>query len=241
MWVNAVLAYWMQAPWPVAVLMATAVHLAIYLVGAATGAWLTGSLWPRFGIGRPIDTRPPAPGQVRAEVRRGLLTCLIFGVVTLSYRPLCQGLWPLSWGQAAWQLAAFTVFNNLYTYGTHRLLHTRLLIRVHRVHHRSVRVTPWSGYSVHPLEALVIAGTLPVFMLLVKIGIGTAFALHALGMLYTTCIHCNYELFPARDPRSRFKRWIDDPAFHRLHHTRGSINYGFPSRLPDRLFGTAQE
>ena len=241
MWINTILEYWLKSAWPIAIAMATAVHLTIYLIGAGTGMLLTTRLWPHFNIGRPLDQHPPRAGQVREEFRTGLVTCLIFGTVTLIYRPLCHGEWPSSWNQGLFQLLAFSLFNNLYTYGTHRLLHSRVLIRFHRVHHRSVRVTPWSGYSVHPLEAIIISATLPLFMMLIPIGIGTAFALHGLGMLYTTCIHCNYELLPSWPARNWFKRLIDDPAFHRTHHTQGNVNFGFPSRILDRVFKTSKE
>jgi sterol desaturase/sphingolipid hydroxylase (fatty acid hydroxylase superfamily) len=241
MWINAILGYWLQSAWPIAVLMATATHIAIYGVGAGIGEFLTVRLWPALKFGRPLDDHAPKPGQVQAEIRRGLITCLVFGVMTLLYRPLCAGYWPTSWAQGSLQFLAFSAFSNIYTYGTHRLSHSRAFLRYHKVHHRSVRVTPWSGYSVHPLEAAVIGATLPIFMLFVPIGIGTAFALHAVGMLYTTCIHCNYELAPSYPSGRWFKRLIDDPAFHRRHHMLGNINYGFPSRLMDRLFDTARE
>lgn len=238
-WVNAILEYWMGAPWWVALSMAIAVHAAIYGVGAGIGTLLTERVWPAIGLGRTIDAHPPRPGQLRFEIGNGLVACVVFGIITLTYRELCVGYWPTSWLQGTVQVVAFVVFNNLYADGTHRLLHSRWLIRVHGVHHRSVRVTPWSGYSVHPLEAVVIGMTLPMFMLLVPLGVGTAFVLHALGMLFTTCIHCNYELLPDRPVDHWLRRLIDDPAYHRLHHTRGNVNYGFTSRVMDRLFGTS--
>ncbi len=241
MWIDPILAYWLQSKWPIAIVIATVVHLTIYFAGAGMGMLLTMRVWPHFQIGRPLDRQSPRPGQIRAEIRAGIVTCLIFGSVTLSYRALCHGLWPSSWMQALFQFLEFSVFNNCYTYGTHRLLHSPVLIRFHRVHHRSVRVTPWSGYSVHPFEALIIAATLPLFMVFVPIGIGTAFALHALGMLYTTCIHCNYELLPSYPANRWLKQLIDDPAFHRIHHVQGSVNFGFPSRILDRVFNTNRE
>lgn len=238
MWVNAILEYWMHAPWWVAFAMAVAVHLVIYGLGAGIGSLLTEWLWPAMGLGRAIDLHPPRPGQLRSEIRNGVIACVVFGLITLSYRSLCVGYWPTTWLQGLMQVVAFVVFNNLYADGTHRLLHSRWLIRVHRVHHRSVRVTPWSGYSVHPLEAVVIGGTLPVFMLFVPLGIGTAFVLHAFGMLFTTCIHCNYDLMSGRPVGHWLRGLLSDPAYHRLHHTRGNVNYGFTSRVLDRLLGT---
>ena len=236
--VNAILAYWMDAPLAIALLMATGVHLLIYLIGGAVGFLLTERLWPRWGIGQPIDAHQPRPGQIRDEFRNGIAACLIFGVITLSYRFLCRGLWPSGFWTGVLQISAFFAFNNVYSYVTHRILHLRPLLRFHRVHHRSVRVTPWSGYSVHAFEAVVIGLTLPLFMLIMPLGVGTAFVLHALGMLFTTCIHCNYDLLPTYPTRHWLKRLTDDPAYHHLHHVRAGVTYGFTSRWMDRWFHT---
>ncbi|MFZ6798452.1 sterol desaturase family protein [Undibacterium sp. Di24W] len=240
-WINLQLHYWMQMDWHWALLLATLVHLSIYLIGGGVGWLLTRQLWPAIGLGREIDLRPLKPGQLTYELRNGLLACLLFGVISLSYRSLCVDLWPQDAATALWQLAAFVVFNNLYSYGTHRLLHHRYLIRFHAVHHRSVRVTPFSSYSVHGLEAIVIAATFPLFLLLVPMSLGMVVLLHAFGMTYTVCIHCNYDLWPALSDHHWFKKLINHPTYHRYHHTLGNVNYGFTNRLLDILFKTNKD
>lgn len=237
---ETLLSAWLQASLPVALLVAIGVHCLIYLLGGGIGIWLTEKLMPSLGIGRPLDQRPAKPGQLQREIRNGLIACLVLGLASLSYRWLCAGIWPESWLQAAFQVGSFVVFNNIYSYATHRLLHTRALSRFHRVHHLSVRVTPYSSYSVHPIEAMIIAGTLPLFMLLIPLGVGTALVLHAVGMVYTTCIHCNYDLMPSLGDHHWFKKLINHPTYHRFHHTQGNVNYGFTNRLLDLLFKTSK-
>ncbi|RQP23181.1 sterol desaturase family protein [Piscinibacter terrae] len=232
------LAAWMQAPWPLALLAAVGVHLSMYLVGGSIAWTFNQHFWPSLGVGRNLDPNPPRPGQVRMEIRHGMVACLILAVMTLSYRSLSDGIWPRSVWTAAWQLAAFVFYNAVYSYGTHRLLHTRWLIRAHGVHHRSVRVTPFTSYSVHPLEGLVIACTIPSFMLIVPLGVGSAFLLHGFGLAYTAYIHSNYDLLPQLPEGHWFKRLIDHPIHHRFHHTLGNVNFGFTGRWLDRLFGT---
>lgn len=240
-WVNLQFAHWMQMDWYWAWVLATLVHLSIYLIGGSVGWLLTRQLWPAIGLGQEIDQRPLKPGQLVYELRNGLLACLIFGVVSLSYRVLCQGIWPQDAVTAIWQLAAFVVFNNVYSYSSHRLLHSRRLISFHGVHHRSSRVTPFSSYSVHAVEALVIAATLPIFMLIVPLGLGMAVLLHAMGMIYTVCIHCNYDLWPTLSDGHWFKKLINHPTYHRYHHTLGNVNYGFTNRVLDLLFKTNKD
>tara|TARA_R110002073_G_scaffold211794_2_gene372119 strand:+ start:21308 stop:22057 length:750 start_codon:yes stop_codon:yes gene_type:complete len=235
---NDLLEYWLLAPWYIALLIATVVHLNIYFWGGLIGQILTTIIWPKMGIGCIIDQYPAKPGQVRGEVKYGVVACLIFGVTSLSYRHLTVGLWPSSWAVAAIQFLVFIIYYNFYGYFSHRLLHTKYFRKFHAVHHESVRVTPWSGYNVHPLEALIMAGTLPLFMGFVPIGVGSAFVVHALGMMFTTCIHCNYDLVPTLSKTHWFRQLVNDPAFHRLHHTKGRVNYGFTISLMDRIFKT---
>jgi sterol desaturase/sphingolipid hydroxylase (fatty acid hydroxylase superfamily) len=235
---NAVMRWWLQAPGWQAFALSVAVQLAIYLTAASIGWGLTRRVWPQMGLGGEIDTQAPRPGQLRSEVLHGMQACVVLAVASLLYRWQCDGLWPASWAQAAWQLAAFVVFNNIYSYATHRLLHTRLLMRYHRVHHRSVRVTPFSSYSVHLVEATVIGATLPIFMLLVPLSLSAAIVLHLIGMVYTTCIHSNYDFAPRVPDAHWLKKLINHPTYHRHHHTMGRVNYGFTNRLMDVLFRT---
>ena len=235
---NGSINYWLQANIVVAFIIAVILHTLIYLVGGGIGLFLTESILPAIGIGKPLDQHPPKPNQIRRELKNGLVACLILGAMTLSYRWLCVGVWPNSWLQAAVQIGSFVVFNNIYSYFTHRWLHTRALARFHRVHHQSLRVTPYASYSVHPVEALIIAATLPIFMLLVPLGVGTTLVLHAVGMIYTTCIHCNYDLMPNLSDNHWFKKMINHPTYHRYHHTLGNVNYGFTNRILDIIFKT---
>jgi lathosterol oxidase len=240
-WMNLQFDLWLQMDWYWAWLLASVVHVSIYLIGGGIGWFLTRQLWPAIGLGQEIDARPLKAGQLAFELKNGLQACLIFGVFSLSYRFLCEGIWPPDITTALWQLASFVVFNNLYSYASHRLLHSRSLIRLHAVHHRSVRVTPFSSYSVHALEAMVIAATLPLFMVLVPLGLGMAVLLHAVGMMYTVCIHCNYDLWPALSDQHWFKKMLNHPTYHRYHHTLGNVNYGFTNRVLDKLFGTNKD
>jgi len=240
-WVNWPFVAWLAADWPVALGVSIGVQLACYLVAGSVGWWLTRRVWPAMGFGREIDSRPPKPGQLKREIFNGIQSCVILAVASLSYPWLCKGIWPEDLWTAAWQLAAFVVFNNVYSYATHRLLHTKALIRFHGVHHRSVRVTPFSSYSVHAVEAVVIAGTLPLFMLIVPLGVAAASVLHIVGMVYTTCIHSNYDLMPALSDEHWFKKLINHPTYHRHHHTLGNVNYGFTNRVMDILFATHKD
>ncbi|MBX3627008.1 MAG: sterol desaturase family protein [Rhizobacter sp.] len=235
---DAPFAWWLAADWPLALAAVLAFHLVIYLVGGVVASWMTFRLFPALDIGHVIDNQPLKPKQIRTELRNGLLTCAVLAVVSLAYRPLAHGIWPETLWQAAWQLGAFVLFNNVYAYATHRLLHHPWLMRFHSVHHWSVRVTPWSGYSVHPVEAAVIGGTFVAFMAIVPVGVGTIALLHVMGIVFTSCIHCNHELMPMHADDHWLKRLVSDPKFHQIHHEQSRVNYGFTSPWLDRLLNT---
>jgi sterol desaturase/sphingolipid hydroxylase (fatty acid hydroxylase superfamily) len=88
------------------------------------------------------------------------------------------------------------------------------------------------------MEALIMALTLPIFMSFAPVGVGMAFLFHSLGMMFTTCLHCNYDLVPNLSKNHWFRNLVNDPAFHRMHHTKGNVNFGFTTSIMDRLFGT---
>jgi sterol desaturase/sphingolipid hydroxylase (fatty acid hydroxylase superfamily) len=75
-------------------------------------------------------------------------------------------------------------------------------------------------------------------MAIVPVGLGTIALLHVMGIVFTSCIHCNHELMPMHADDHWLKRLVSDPKFHQLHHEKGRVNYGFTSPWLDRLLNT---
>lgn len=229
---NPLIHYWINAPIAIAWAMAAVANIAIYLIGALgvsrISQWLI-----RTGTARSYDANAVGSQQYQREIRRSLLTCLLLACTSLFTRELYGGVWPESLTQWFFQVLLFVVYYEVYSYGIHRLFHTRLFRKAHGVHHRSVITTPFSAYSVHPIEALSIGLSAPLFMLVVDFSLGPAFILHEFGMLFTVGIHANIELTHWGKPLNRWTR------HHQLHHALGNRNFGFTSLILDRVFGTA--
>jgi Delta7-sterol 5-desaturase len=126
-----------------------------------------------------------------------------------------------------------------YFYGVHRLLHTRTLFRsIHSVHHRSKTPRMLSALSLHPIEALLIAGFLPAAMVAAELHVASI----AISSLYLSVsialAHCGYELFPRGFSRVPVLGWYVTPLVHDAHHSRVDVNYGATLNLFDRLLGT---
>lgn len=136
-------------------------------------------------------------------------------------------------------VAGLVLFNDLWFYGVHRLLHTRWLFKhVHAVHHRSVDVNPFSSYSFHAVEALLLTGWIVPVALVVPLPLPVLIAVQVAGLANNIMAHLGYELLPAWWLRVPVLRWSNTATYHSLHHTRFNENYGLFTRLWDRAFGT---
>lgn len=144
-----------------------------------------------------------------------------------------------AWARVAGELGLVVLAFEAYFYAVHRLLHTRVLFRtVHAVHHRSKTPTVLSALSLHPVEALLIAGFLPIAMALVELHLVSIL----LASLYLSAsialAHCGYRIFrPGFERRPLLNLYVT-PLVHDAHHAKVDVNYGATLNLFDRAFGT---
>jgi sterol desaturase/sphingolipid hydroxylase (fatty acid hydroxylase superfamily) len=224
-----------------------AIDLLRYLLGAGL-VWLFVNvlLQRRLASRRILDARP-RPGQMHHELAYSLSTVAIFA----SNGAL---LWLLAangklriyddvarYGWAWWwaSLALLVVAHDTWFYWTHRLLHhKRWFAAVHGRHHVSAQPTPWAAYSFHPVEALVQALFLPLFVALVPTH-AAVIAVFLVHMIVRNAIgHCSHEVFPWAWTRHGALRWITPVTHHHFHHARNRGNYGLYFTWWDRWCGT---
>jgi sterol desaturase/sphingolipid hydroxylase (fatty acid hydroxylase superfamily) len=116
--------------------------------------------------------------------------------------------------------------------------HRRWFRAVHGRHHASLHPTPWAAYAFHPIEALIQAAFLPLFLLVVPMhaaAIGV-FLLHMI--LRNTIGHCAHELLPWRWTPRGWLSWITPVSHHHFHHARNRGNFGLYFTWWDRWCGT---
>lgn len=216
--------------------MSIASNIVIYTFTATILSALIKIAVEKKAIGSYINNRNLKPNQVRREIKNGLIACIVLATCSLFTRGLFKGIWPESLNTLLLQIVSFVIFYETYSYFVHRLLHTKLLAKFHSVHHSSVRVTPWSAYSVHPIEAAMIGLSAPLFMCLLPLSLGVALILHISGMMFTILLHSNYHLSKTKI----FKIIFHYPEYHSSHHTSGNANFGFINRFWDYLLKTNQ-
>ena len=138
----------------------------------------------------------------------------------------------------AWQFAVYFVLFDVYFYFLHRLMHTKALFWVHRVHHRSRAPDPLTAFSFHPIEGLLTGGFVPIMVLLFDLHVYTIVIVNLFGVINSVLVHSGHEIFPSWWYRKPATRWYLTPMFHDRHHIRWKHNFGGFTTIWDRLFGT---
>jgi Delta7-sterol 5-desaturase len=185
--------------------------------------------------------------QIAFEVKNTLLVLLVGSPVTLAvsllyasgYTQLTTDASALGWSMTVVTFFGLLVFNDAWFYGWHRLLHHPKLFRhVHAVHHKSVDVNPFSSYSFHWFEGLILGAWILPVALVVPIYLPMLGVLHGLGLANNVMSHLGYEFLPRALLRIPLLRWINTSTFHNLHHTSFKGNYALMFRFWDRMLGT---
>jgi sterol desaturase/sphingolipid hydroxylase (fatty acid hydroxylase superfamily) len=204
-------------------------------------------VWFRRLWKRHIASKPATATQINWEIVYSMRTVFVFGGVAafMSFALFC------GWTRIYWRVAdygwtwfllsipAMIFLHDTYFYWMHRLLHhPRLFRRVHRVHHLSVSPSPWSGYSVSTLEALVLGSIGPIIVFVLPVH-PLAFTLFmGWQIAFTVFAHGGYEIFPQRFLRTWLGRLLITPTHHVLHHEKPRTNFGLYFSIWDRLAGT---
>lgn len=215
-------------------------HVGLTIVSVGLGFYLERS---PLGRGRVIQADPVPAGQLRRELVYNALYCLIVPA------GLALGLAAdiIAWGPDTWARGLATFFAcslgfDAYFYCLHRGLHTRPLMRFHRLHHLSRVTGPLTGQSMSAVEAAGwVVGYVGVPWLLSQV---TPLAMVGYFVYLTYAVsgniigHLNVELAPPAMTRSPTVWLAHAYVFHALHHARFTRHFGFGSTFMDRLAGT---
>jgi len=139
------------------------------------------------------------------------------------------------------QTVLYFLLFDLYFYTVHRVLHVGIVYDwVHEVHHRSVMPNPLTAFSVHPVEALLTGGFLPLALTLFHFHLYAVALVSLHGTVNSILLHTGHEVFPRWWYTNRLSRWFVTPSFHDAHHSEIAGNYGIITTIWDRVFGTIQ-
>lgn len=226
-----------QSPWVIA-LATGAWFLVLYLGSSVLVSWVVKSVLPSRGIGQVIDDRQPRAGQLREEIVNSLRSIGIFavyGIITVeaAHRGLIKIDWTPIWALLPLEILVLTLWNEIHFFACHRLLHTKWLFRtVHHVHHRSVVTTPYSTYSMHWFEAVLLGSVMITAMVSHAFSYVALATLPFISILINVISHSNYEAFP-NTPEGSLRAAA---RRHGGHHSKSADTFGFLLPVLDRLF-----
>jgi sterol desaturase/sphingolipid hydroxylase (fatty acid hydroxylase superfamily) len=134
------------------------------------------------------------------------------------------------------QFGVVYLVNTFVAYWGHRLMHTRLLWEIHKVHHAAEEMNIVTPFRNHPIELVVmtVLNAFPVAVLGASPLVIITY--YAVNMVYQSLVHSEINL----KGKLWDMIWIT-PAAHRIHHSNRADhwdrNFGIVT-LWDYLFGT---
>lgn len=146
----------------------------------------------------------------------------------------------LNWWQVVLQMYFGIVLIDAYTYWKHRLLHTPYLYAFHKHHHTFKDPTPFSGFAVGPVEALltfspVLLVCIPEAKHFVPLYLSAIIGFISLNLY----LHCGVTFKFAEKILPILG--LNSSAWHNVHHSDFIVNFGEVSFIWDKICKTSKE
>ncbi|RYZ30396.1 MAG: sterol desaturase family protein [Chitinophagaceae bacterium] len=194
-----------------------------------------------------IQKVPPKSKQLRHELLFSLSTIVVFSFIGVTilwlynkgYTKIYLNVKDHGWPYFFLSILLMIIIHDAYFYWTHRLLHTKWMMKhIHVVHHRSVNPTPWAAYAFHPLEALL-EGSL-AFLLVTIFPVNVyAFLFLTFFVLFMNVLgHSGYEFLSPRVRSGKIGSQFTSSTHHNLHHSKVHYNFGYYFMFWDKLMHT---
>ena len=181
------------------------------------------------------------PEQIVTEIKRSFVSILMFAVLSLW---MCYGLksgiykynYIFRFEEYIAEVLALFLWNEIYFFIIHKSFHLKMFYKYHVDHHFSFVPSPFSAYSFHWSEGLLLGAVMPIAMLFYDFEFWSIMTLPVMSIILNALGHSNLDFFPNKDINSLYsfsKR-------HSLHHQNPHKHFGFflpwLDMLYDRLF-----
>lgn len=196
-------------------------------------------LFTKGEIFKRYQTKDLRPNQIRTEVKRSLVSIIMFGLLSfVLYEGLHSGFLKIKFefSVLTFLLEAFVLFfwNEIYFYSVHRTFHLKSLYRFHADHHYSHVPSPFSAYSFHWSEGLILGAVMPIAMGFHDFQFLSLMSLPFMSIVMNVLGHSNVDFFPDK-PMGHL---LNFSKRHSQHHKIPHSNFGFLLPYFDRVFKT---
>lgn len=184
--------------------------------------------------------------QLKEEIKNSFLTspvhaCLIGGALYIGFLKDHE----TTWINFVYTFLIVFVWTEIWHYFSHRAMHHKSLLWIHREHHKSKITTPLSSMSFSFLEKFIfsVGIIVPVAALsaIMPISFYGIIAYYLFYFITNTLGHSNMEIRDPEYAQTWIGKIINTPTYHAMHHARYVKNYGLITSTLDRLFNTMWE
>ena len=184
--------------------------------------------------------------QLKDELSNSYLTSPLHAV--LIWLALYSGFlkaYPETLVNFAYTFIIVFVWTEIWHYFSHRLMHHKSLLWIHREHHKSKITNPLSSMSFSFIEKLMfstgILAPIAALSAIIPISVYGIVAYYLFYFLTNALGHSNIEIRKPGYARTWIGRIFNTPSYHAMHHARYVKNYGLITSTLDRLFNTMWE
>lgn len=207
------------------------------MILVAGGLYLYFYVWRKQGDELRFDEKPPvnnhSPFSFGSQLKDNAFWTIVSGVtIWTAYEvmmmwSMANGYVPMLTIEQHWPWIILLIFlvpiwETFYFFLIHKLIHWPPLYRtIHHLHHRNTNVTPWSGFSMHPVEHLLFMGSILIHFIV---------PVHPLLLIF----HLQYYALTAASTHTGYRGIKLGKQFifpigtfhHQLHHRFYECNYG---------------
>jgi ferredoxin-NADP reductase/sterol desaturase/sphingolipid hydroxylase (fatty acid hydroxylase superfamily) len=185
--------------------------------------------------------------QVREEIKNQFISLLVLALyitaiillgkngITKTYTDinLYGGLW-----YAIVTFILLIIVDDTWFYWSHRFMHNPKIYKyIHALHHKSLDVNPFSGFSFHVFEVAALFFWLIPFSIIIPIYLPVIAIFAIYAAINNVIGRLGYELYPKWFEKTWLK-YKTNSTHHNLHHTKYNGNYALHFRFWDIVCGT---
>lgn len=195
---------------------------------------------------RRIYNLHPTQDQLKEELNNSWLTSPLHSVlIGLAFYSGFLKDHPATWVNFLYTFAIVFVWTEIWHYCSHRAMHHKALLFIHREHHNSKVTNVLSSMSFSFLEKFIfsvgiIAPTAALSQVM-PISFEGIVAYYLFYFVTNALGHSNIEIRKPGYAQSWIGKIINTPTYHAMHHARYVKNYGLITSTLDRLFNTMWE
>ena len=184
--------------------------------------------------------------QLKEELNNSWLTSPLHAV--LIWAAFYSGFlrdYPTDWLNFTYTFLIVFVWTEIWHYFSHRAMHHKSLLWIHREHHESKITNVMSSMSFSFMEKFIfsvgIIAPVAALSIVIPISLYGIIAYYLFYFVTNALGHSNIEIRKPGYAESWVGKVINTPTYHAMHHARYVKNYGLITSTLDRLFNTMWE